>query len=97
MSDAAETLRDPKFRHLLKRRSRLRWGLSISLVGGYLAFILAGLFVPETYARPFFGTSIPWGVALGDFIIVMSIVLSLIYVRVVNRWTAEQNKDGQGR
>ena len=69
MSDAAETLRDPKFRHLLKRRSRLRWGLSISLVGGYLAFILAGLFVPETYARPFFGTSIPWGVALGDFII----------------------------
>ncbi len=34
---------------------------------------------------PFAGSSLPWGIVLGYFIIASSIALSLIYVRVINK------------
>ena len=85
MTDEPEIIRDPEFRKLLKIRSRWRWGLSGGLVGGYLVYIVAGIYVPDAYARPFAGSSLPWGIVLGYFIIALSIALSLIYVRVINK------------
>ncbi len=85
MSEAADILRDPRFQKLLQQRSRLRWGFSIGLVGSYLIYIVAGIYVPETYAVPFAGSSVPWGVALGYLLIALSIALSVIYVRAINK------------
>ena len=85
MTDEAEVLRDPGFRKLLKQRSRWRWGFSGGLVGSYLLYVVAGIYIPEVYATPFAGLSIPWGVVLGYLIIGLSIVLSVIYVRAINK------------
>ena len=85
MTDEAEIIRDPEFQKLLKIRSRWRWGLSGGLVGGYLVYIVAGIYIPDAYAMPFAGSSLPWGIVLGYLIIALSIALSLIYVRVINK------------
>ena len=85
MTDEADILHDPEFQKLLKIRSRWRWGLSGGLVGGYLVYIVAGIYIPDAYAMPFAGSSLPWGIVLGYFIIASSIALSLIYVRVINK------------
>lgn len=85
MTDPTEDLRDPEFQTLLKRRSRWRWGLSGGLVGSYLVYVVAGIYIPEIYAVPFAGSAVPWGIVLGYLIIAMSIVLSVLYIRVVNK------------
>ena len=85
MTDESELIRDPEFQKLLKIRSRWRWGLSGGLVGGYLVYIIAGIYIPDAYAMPFACSSLPWGIVLGYFIIASSIALSLIYVRVINK------------
>jgi len=90
MGDEAELLRDPAFRKLLTRRSRWRWGLSAVLIGAYLLWGVGGIYFAEAYAAPFFGNALPWGMAVGLLIIAMSIVLAVVYVRVVNRLEAEE-------
>lgn len=85
MVDAAEILRNPDFQKLLKQRSRWRWGLSGGLVGIYLVYCVAGVYFPDVFARSFLGLSIPWGIALGYLIIALSIVLSILYIRIVGR------------
>ena len=85
MTDEAEILRNPEFQKLLKHRSRWRWGFSIGLVGSYFAYIVAGIYIPETYAVPFAGSAGPGGGVLGYLLIALSIVWSVIYVRVINR------------
>lgn len=85
MTEPTEVLRDPKFQTLLKRRSHWRWGLSGGLVGSYLVYVVAGIYIPEIYAVPFAGSAVPWGIVLGYLIIAMSIVLSVLYIRVVNK------------
>ena len=97
MTGESEIIRDPEFQKLLKIRSRWRCGLSGGLVGGYLVYIVAGIYIPDAYAMPFAGSSLPWGIVLGYVIIASSIALSLIYVRVINKLTSfgddEQGSD----
>ena len=81
-------LNDPGFRRLLVRRSRWRWGLSGGLIGAYLAYGLAGVYFADAFGRPFFGSSMPWGIALGYLIIALSVGLSMLYIRVVGRLLA---------
>ncbi len=54
-------------------------------IGCDLFYIVAGIYIPEMYALPFAGSSVPWGVALGYLLIALSIVLSVIYVRAINK------------
>ena len=90
MGDRARPSREPAFRRLLLRRSRWRWGLSIFLIGVYLAWAVSGIYATKAYTRPFMGSAIPWGMAMGLMIIVLSIVLAIVYVRVVNRIEADE-------
>jgi uncharacterized membrane protein (DUF485 family) len=85
MTDEATVLKDPAFQRLLKRRSHWRWGLSGGLIGAYLAYCLAGVYLPDVLARPVLGSSIPWGIALGYLIIALSVFLSILYIRIVGR------------
>ena len=78
-------LNDPGINRLLMRRSRWRWGLSGGLIGIYLAYCLAGVYLPDVLARPVLGSSIPWGIALGYLIMALSVFLSVLYIRIVGR------------
>ena len=96
MDEETRMLEDPAFRRLLKLRSRWRWGLSGTVIGVYLVYGVAGIYFPEAYAASLPGLSMPWGMVLGLAIILLSILLSMAYVRLVNRYHAEHDRE-QGR
>ncbi len=91
MSDAASIYNDPEFQIMLKKRSRLRWGFSISLIGAYVGYGIMGLQIPDAYATSFFGSSVPWGMAMGFMLIGASVVMSVLYVRIINRLEADSD------
>jgi len=91
-------LDDPNFQNMLAARSRWRWGLSGTLIGAYLLYAVGGIYMAETYSTPVMGTSIPLGIGIGYLIMVISIVMSIVYVRVVNRlevFEVHREKDAQ--
>lgn len=85
MTEDTALLRDPAFQKLLSQRSRWRWGLSGFVICTYFAYALGGLYFPGAYAKSVGNSAVPWGIVLGLLLIGLSIVLSLLYVRVVNR------------
>jgi uncharacterized membrane protein (DUF485 family) len=93
-----ELLQDPDFARLLRRRSRLRWGLSALLTAAYLAYGLAGLYLPDVFAAGLGDSSLTVGVVLGYGIILLGIACSVFYVRQVNRIIAplQQRLAGEG-
>jgi uncharacterized membrane protein (DUF485 family) len=62
-------------------------------LGAYLVWAVGGIYFAEAYATPFMGIALPWGMAVGLVIIAMSIVFSIVYVRVVNRLEAEETRE----
>lgn len=91
MSDAATIFNAPAFQAMLKKRSRLRWSFSISLIGAYIGYGIIGLQIPDAYATSFPGSSLPWGMALGFILIGASVVMSVVYVRIINRLEADND------
>lgn len=87
-----ELLSDPDFLRLMRRRSRLRWGLTAMLVGSYLTYGMAGLYAGELLAQSFLGTGVTWSVIVGYGIIVLGIGSSIYYVWQVNRIIAPLQK-----
>ena len=81
---------------MLTRRSRLRWRFSISLIGIYLVWGVAGVYLPEYYASPFMGIAMPKGIAMAFGIIGLSMLLAVIYVRQVNRYEDEERGERNG-
>lgn len=86
-----DILHDPVFQRLLVRRSRWRWGFSIMLIGAYLTWGVGGIYFPHAYARHLPGSAVPWGMAIGILIILLSIVSSILYVRIVSRIEDEES------
>lgn len=84
MAGISEAPDKSRFHELLARRSRLRWGLSGFLITAYFCYSIGGLYLPEAWAQPAFGSGIPLGIALGGLIIVLSIIFAIFYVRIVN-------------
>lgn len=80
-----DLMHDPDFQRLLRRRSRLRWGLTGLLVTAYLGYGLAGLYAPEVLARPVPGSAVALSLLLGYGIILLAIACSIFYVWRVNR------------
>ena len=83
---------DPAFQRMLKRRGRLRWTFSGVLIGSYLLWGVLGVYQSGFYAAPLPGTSMPKGVAMAFAIILASIVLAVIYVRIVNRMQVDAER-----
>lgn len=92
--DVEAVLSDPAFQALLSTRSRLRWGLTTVLIVIYLGYGFAGLYFPDVMALPSFGTSMPWVMSLGYLITVLSIALSIAYVRIVGGLNYDPGKAG---
>ena len=91
MDDQDDRLANGEFQALMRQRNRWRWGLSALLVIAYLVYGVAGVYIGDVYAKPFFGWALPWGLALGYLIIFASIALSILYVRVANRLESDED------
>lgn len=102
MSDALEQRdalyvrieQSPRFRELVRRRSRFAWTLSALMLGIYVGFILVIAFAPQLLGVPIRpGSVITWGIPVGVGVIVSAFVLTGIYVWKANgefdRLTAE--------
>ena len=91
MDDPSDRLANREFRQLMRRRSLWRWGLSALVIVSYLVYSVAGVYLADVYSKPFFGSALPWGLALGYLIIFASIALSILYVRVANRLESDED------
>jgi len=95
-SDDVSVLNDPQFQKLLRRRSRWRWGLSGLLITAYLTYSMAGIYASDLLGTKFMNSSISWGIVIGYAIIALSIVLSLVYVRVIRRLCSSHTSTDSG-
>lgn len=76
---------NPKFHELVRKRERLAWLLSITMLGLYLAFILVIAFKPSLLGAPISaGSPMTWGIPAGIGLIVSAFVLTGVYVRRAN-------------
>ena len=75
-----------KFHQLVVSRSRLAWGLSSIIFVVYFSFILLIAFFPDFLGRPISeGSFITIGIPVGVLIIVLSFILTGIYVWKANK------------
>lgn len=84
MSDNAELLNDPEFQRIIRQRSRLRWSFSGVILGVYLLWGICGVYFADFYASPFFGNTLPTGLAMGFMIIALAMIMAVVYVRLTN-------------
>ena len=72
---------NPRFRELVQKRSRFAWLLSGITLTMYVAFILLIAFDPQWLGTPLYeGATITRGIPVGVGLIVISFVLTGIYV-----------------
>jgi uncharacterized membrane protein (DUF485 family) len=90
--NTGELLHDSDFQRLLRRRSRLRWGLAGFLTATYLAYGLGGLYAPDFFAAKIAGSAVSLSILLGYGIILLGITCSIYYVWQVNRIVAPLQK-----
>jgi uncharacterized membrane protein (DUF485 family) len=93
--------KDPRFRELVQKRGRFAWLLSLITLVLYVSFILLIAFYPQWLGTPISaGSSITRGIPVGVGLIVISFVLTGIYVfrangefdRLTNEIVREVNK-----
>ena len=75
---------DPRYRRLVARRGRFAWTLSIVVLAAYFGFIGLVAFDKPLLARSLSGGATSVGIPIGLGIILLSIVLTAVYVRRAN-------------
>ncbi|WP_326525169.1 DUF485 domain-containing protein [Sphingomonas sp.] len=75
---------DPRYRALVSRRSRFAWALSAIVLVVYFGFIALVAFDKSLLAAPLAGGATSIGIPIGIGIILLSIVLTGVYVRRAN-------------
>ncbi|MBB3104121.1 DUF485 domain-containing protein [Azomonas macrocytogenes] len=91
---------NPRFKELVAKRGRFAWLLSAVILAAYFAFILLIAFNPGLLGIPLReGSATTWGIPLGVGIIILSFVLTGVYVQRANgefdRITQEILKEAQ--
>lgn len=77
--------RDPRYQELVQRRSRFATTLTLTVMAVFFGFVLLVAFMPDFIAkRPFEGSNLTIGIALGFIQFVLFCLLTLIYVRRAN-------------
>lgn len=72
---------NPRFRELVEKRSRFAWLLSAITLVMYVAFIFLIAFEPQWLGTPLYeGATITRGIPVGVGLIVISFILTGIYV-----------------
>ncbi len=75
---------DPNYRKLVTTRSRFSWMLTWSMMAVYYGFTLLCAFDKEFMGSRFSDGVMTWGIPLGLFVIVFTVVVTAIYVRRAN-------------
>lgn len=81
----AAIAQDPRYRRLVRRRSRFAWLLTGVMLVVFFGYILLIAFDKALLARPAFGGSTSLGIPLGIGVILVGIALTGVYVRRANR------------
>lgn len=76
--------RDPEFKALVHDRSRLAWGLSLTMTTIYFGFILLIAFAPDLLGIPIGNGVMTIGIPLGVGVILAAFVLTGVYVWQAN-------------
>ncbi|MCH8080623.1 MAG: DUF485 domain-containing protein [Proteobacteria bacterium] len=85
---------DPDFHALERKRSRFSWLLASIVMLTYFSFILVIAFAPELFATPIIeGKIITWGIPVGLFVILLSFLLTGVYVYRANKEFDQITKD----
>jgi uncharacterized membrane protein (DUF485 family) len=83
---AGKILKNPKYMQLVKQRDTLAWTLSALVCVMYFGFILMIAFAPDILTQPIAADSvIPLGMLLGVGVIVVSCLLTGVYVYRANQ------------
>ncbi len=75
---------NPKFKELVTKRTRMSWLFAALVLGAYYGFIALVAFAPQVLHVPLTSGRTTWGVILGFGILVLSWVLTGLYVRRAN-------------
>lgn len=81
----SDLARDPRFRGLVRRRSRFAWTLTGIMLVIYFGYILLIAFRPDLLAMPIGDGATSLGIPVGIGVIAAGITLTAIYVRRANR------------
>ena len=85
---------DPVVHALERKRSRFSWLLASIVMLIYFSFILVIAFAPELFAIPIIeGKIITWGIPVGLFVILLSFLLTGVYVYRANKEFDQKTKD----
>ena len=85
---------DPDFHALERKRSRFSWLLASIVMLIYFSFILVIAFAPELFAIPIIEVKlITWGIPVGLFVILLSFLLTGVYVYRANNEFDQITKD----
>jgi uncharacterized membrane protein (DUF485 family) len=76
---------DPNYQKLKRIRSRFGWTLTWAMMIVYYGFTLLVAFNKEFMGTPIGNSVITWGIPLGLFVIVFTVVITGIYVSRANR------------
>jgi uncharacterized membrane protein (DUF485 family) len=77
--------RDPSYHKLVKSRSRFGWTLTALMMVVYYGYILLIAFDKEFMASKTGDGVMTWGMPLGLFVILFTVVVTGIYVRRANK------------
>lgn len=75
---------DPEFHQLVRRRSRLAWGLSAIMIAIYFGFVLTIAFNKDVLGQSLFGGVTTIGIPVGIGVILSAFILTGIYVARAN-------------
>ncbi|NFV79230.1 DUF485 domain-containing protein [Magnetospirillum aberrantis] len=75
---------NPKFKELVTKRTRMSWLFAAVVLGAYYGFVSLVAFAPQVLHMPLSSGRTTWGVVLGFGIVVLSWVLTALYVRRAN-------------
>ena len=76
---------DPKFHELEKKRGIFSWSLTIVILICYFSFIMVIAFFPHIFAQTIsVNSTITWGIPIGLLVIVISFLLTGLYVYRAN-------------
>lgn len=77
--------RNAQYQQLIKARNALGWSLTFLVFAAYYGFILIVAFDKNLFATPLAaGMTTTWGIPLGIGIILLTVLLTAIYVRKAN-------------
>ena len=83
--DIEQLQRHPDFIELVNRKQRLTWSLTLVMLGIYYGFVVLMAFYPQVLGSSLSGGVTSLGIVLAVAVIILSFVLTALYVRQSNR------------